>query len=100
MVVFNHTAESATYAIAVTGVALAYFAGPRRPLDQVLLGFVFLLTSMSPRFPRSWVHQVVEPYALKAVPCILFWAATVWHLVARPAPSPPPPAGEPERRAR
>jgi hypothetical protein len=83
VVIFNHMAESATFVIAVVGVALAYFAGPRRPLDQILLGLVFVLTSMSPRFPRSWVVNVLEPYAIKAVPCVLFWAATVWHLLAR-----------------
>jgi hypothetical protein len=84
MVIFNHTAESATYAIAVVGVALAYFAGPRRPVDRVLLAFVFALTSMSPRFPLTFIHQVVQPLALKALPCILFWAATVRELLTRP----------------
>jgi hypothetical protein len=83
VVVFNHTAESATFAIAVTGVALCYFAGSRTPLERALLALVFVFTSMSPRFPRAWVHAFIEPYAIKAVPCLLFWAATVWSLARR-----------------
>ncbi len=66
-------------------MVLAYLAGPRRPFDRVLLALVLALTSMSPRFPRSRVVAFFEPYAVKAIPCVLVWARTVWRLAAGPA---------------
>jgi Glycosyltransferase family 87 len=80
MVIFNHASESATFFIAMCGVGLWYFARPRRPGEAVLFGLALLLTSMSPRFPRVVVERIVEPYALKALPCILVWLALVWEL--------------------
>jgi hypothetical protein len=82
MVIFNHAAESATYFIAMCGVGLWYFARPRGRRDAILFGLALLFTSMSPRFPGSVVDHVVEPYVLKAVPCILVWLALVLELVS------------------
>lgn len=88
MVIFNHTAESATYAVAVCGVGLWYFTRPRSRRELALLGLAFLLTSMSPRFPHFLVLELVEPYALKALPCLLIWLVAIWELATweRPAP--------------
>jgi glycosyl transferase family 87 len=82
MVIFNHAAESATFFIAMCGVGLWYFARPRRPKEAALLVFALLLTSMSPRLPAAVIEHVVQPYALKAVPCLLVWIAIVVELVS------------------
>jgi hypothetical protein len=98
MVIFNHAAESATYAVAVCGVGLWYFIRPRGLRDTLLLGLAFLLTSMSPRFPHALVIGLVEPYALKALPCFLIWLVAIWELATWEHPAPAaiastPPAG-------
>jgi glycosyl transferase family 87 len=82
MVIFNHAAESATYFIAMCGVGLWYFARPRGPSGGALLALAVLLTSMSPRFPSAVVDRVIQPYALKALPCFLVWIVLVIELVS------------------
>jgi hypothetical protein len=82
MVIFNHAAESATFFIAMCGVGLWWFARPRGPAEGALLASAFLLTSMSPRLPSSVIEHVVQPYALKAVPCVAVWIAIVLELAS------------------
>jgi hypothetical protein len=79
VVIFNHMAESATYVIAVCGVGIWYFSQPYHRVNLVLLLFVFVCTSLSPTdvFPTAVRHQVILPFVLKAVPCILVWLKLV-----------------------
>ena len=84
LVVFSSSSESPTYVIAVTGVAI-WFISQRtgmRPLPQVLLGLVFLLTILSPTdlFPSYISKTIVDPYALKALPCFLVWVVCTVQL--------------------
>ena len=48
----------------------------------------FVLVSLSPTdvFPRVLREQIVQPFVLKALPCILLWGAISWKLL-RTAPS-------------
>jgi hypothetical protein len=80
MVIFNHMAESATFVIATCGVALWYVASSRGPKETALLALVFVLTANASRLPTELILRVVEPYALKAVPCILVWLVALWNL--------------------
>lgn len=74
-VIFNHKAESPTFIIAVAGVALWYFAQKPSTLNLVLLLLVFVFTCLSPTdlFPRSIRTDIIIPYQLKVLPCILVW---------------------------
>ncbi len=76
VVVFNHKAESPTFVIAMCGVAIWYCASARRGWETALLIITFVLVSLSPTdiFPRAWREQIVQPFVLKAVPCIAIWA--------------------------
>ncbi|HEY9114923.1 MAG TPA: glycosyltransferase family 87 protein [Bacteroidales bacterium] len=82
VVIFNHKAESPTYIIAMSGVAIWFIMSKKSTLNIVLLTFAFLLTSLSPTdiFPRSWLNTWVIPYSLKAVPCILIWVKIIYEL--------------------
>jgi hypothetical protein len=75
MIIFNHRAESSTFVIAVTGIALWFFNSRKKTLDLVLLLLALILTSFSPTdlFPRYLREQYVLPYVLKVLPCILIW---------------------------
>lgn len=77
VVLFSTSAESATYVIAVLGVAWWYMVEPTpRPAWQVgLLVFLILLTSLSPTdlFPSFVRENLIKPYSLKALPCFLAW---------------------------
>ena len=98
MIIFNHKAESATFIIAMCGVAIWYFPQVRKTENLVLLGLAFLFTTMSPRLPDRLVEAVVLPYALKAVPCILVWFKITFELVFSPFARDEPPVTRAETR--
>ena len=85
MVIFNHKAESPTFIIAVTGVALWYFVQSESPgkWQQVLLLSTLILTSLSPTdlFPAYLRIAWVIPYALKALPCLAVWVAIISEMI-------------------
>jgi hypothetical protein len=83
VVIFNHRAESPTFILAVTGVALWYFARPRLQAERVLLWLVFILTCLSPTdlFPPIVRKKIIGPYVLKAVPCIAVWLKLSYELL-------------------
>lgn len=77
VVLFSSGSESSSYIIAFVGIALWYISAPwkRNKWDIFLLVFAFILTSMSPSdlFPAYIRREFVQPYALKAFPCIIIW---------------------------
>lgn len=82
--VFNHKAESPMFVIALAGVAIWYIMQAGRPADKFLLWFVLILTSFSvtdlcPVYIR---HNLIQPYLLKVVPCIVVWLVIEWRLLA------------------
>lgn len=83
VVIFNHKAESPTYIIALCGAALWYCVSEKRPWEKALCWTAFILASLSPTdvFPRYLREVWVQPYVLKAVPCIIIWAVVSGHLL-------------------
>jgi hypothetical protein len=85
VVIFNHKAESSSYIIAMSGVALWFFARETGRFDAILLGLAFVFTTLSPTdvFPRSFSTAFFVPYAIKVVPCVLIWFKVTFDLVSR-----------------
>ena len=75
VIIFNHTAESSTYVIAITGVAIWYLASKRGYLEKGLLLITFILSILSPTdiFPDYLKEHLIKPYALKALGPSLIW---------------------------
>lgn len=75
IVIFNYRAESPTFIIAVTGVAMWFVMANKNTLNIILFCLAIVLTILSPTdiFPAFLRNQYVVPYALKAFPCILIW---------------------------
>lgn len=77
VVLFSSGSESCSYIIALTGVVIWYFSFPRKRnrWDLCLLIFAFIVTSLSPTdiFPRTIRKELIQPYALKALPILLIW---------------------------
>lgn len=84
-VIFNPVSESPTYITAVTGVICWWFVSPQSTLDRVLFISCFVLTVLSPSdlFPAFVRNELMVPYALKALPCVLIWFR-VLYLMHRP----------------
>lgn len=75
VVIFNHKAESPTFIIAMLGVTLWFIWTTNNTFTKILFLFAFVFTSLSPTdlFPSYVNENLVKPYTLKAVPCILIW---------------------------
>ncbi len=73
--IFNHIAESASYIVAILGVGIWYSVAKKDKLSLFFLITIFILSVLSPTslFPSYLRHHYIEPYILKAVPCILLW---------------------------
>ena len=74
VVIFNHQAESPTYAIAMFGVALWGVTRPVTPWHVALLWFAFILTGLSASdlFPDT-AQTFFAAHSLKALPCVVIW---------------------------
>lgn len=74
-VIFNHIAESASYMVAMFGVALWYVSEEKNPWVNGLMILALLLTSLSATdlFPKFVRIHYIKPYVLKGFPCMLIW---------------------------
>ena len=83
IVIFNHKAESPTYIIAMTGVALWFIEGEKSPINIILLVLALVLTSLSSTdiFPTYLRTDFIQPYAIKAFPCILIWMKIIYDMM-------------------
>ena len=75
VVLFNHKAESPTFIIAITGVALWFFTQPKSWINNGLLILAVVFTELSPTdiFPREIREEYFMPWVVKVVPIILIW---------------------------
>ena len=87
VVIFSAAAESPTYIIAMTGVALWFVLqhSPKKKYVVFLLVFAIILTSFSPSdiFPSYLREHFIRPYALKALPCVLIWFVLIYDMITR-----------------
>ncbi len=83
VIIFNHSAESPTYIIASTGVFIWYLKSNKSRLNVSLFLFFFIITVMSPNdlFPEYIRENYVNPYSLKALPCVLIWIKIQFDLL-------------------
>jgi Protein of unknown function (DUF2029). len=83
VIIFNHKAESSTFIIAISGVALWYFANNKAGWRMALLWFTFVFTCLSPTdlFPPVVRQQFLVPYFIKVVPCIVLWVVIIWQIL-------------------
>ena len=87
VVLFSTGSESSGYIIALAGVVVWYTAVPwqRSGWDVALMVFVFVLTSLSPSdlFPPYLRKEIVQPYALKALPVSIVWLKLCYEICTR-----------------
>ena len=85
VVIFNHKAESPTFIIAMSGVALWYFLQAPKIENTILVIAAFIFTSLSPTdlFPSFIRNEWLVPYVFKAVFCILIWFKIIVDLFVR-----------------
>lgn len=84
VVIFNHKAESPTYIIAMSGVAIWFFSQKINSLNLTLAVFAIFITSISPTdlFPAYLRKEFILPFQLKALPCIIIWLKIEYELIS------------------
>jgi hypothetical protein len=84
VVIFNQAAESSTYIIASTGVAIWYVNSKKTVFDKILIVTTFILTVISPSdlFPVYLKKNFVDPYVLKAVGPIMIFIKIQYSLIS------------------
>lgn len=84
VVIFSSSAESPTYIIAVTGIAI-WFAvhTPLNKIQTLLLLFLFLFTILSPTdlFPKTVRAGFFVKFSMKALPCFIIWLVMIKELL-------------------
>ena len=87
VVLFSTGSESSGYITALTGASIWFVISPwkRGGWAIALMVFAFLLTSMSPSdlFPAFIRKEYVQPYALKALPCVIIWFVLVYEMLTK-----------------
>jgi hypothetical protein len=89
-VVFNHQAESASFVVSSTGLAIWYATSDRAPWRTALVGLMLVVESLPHLFfiPAEVYNHVIYPNALDIIPCLLLWLVIQVELW-RAAPSRP-----------
>jgi hypothetical protein len=86
-VLFSTGSENSTYIIAFAGVALWYCCAPwqRTKWDIALMVLVFIISSLSPGdlFPKVIYREVIQPYALKALPVTIVWLKLCYEMYTK-----------------
>lgn len=86
VVIFSSSAESPTYIIAVTGIAV-WFAihTPLNKIQTLLLLFLFLFTILSPTdlFPKTIRDGFFIKFSMKALPCFIIWLVMIKELTTK-----------------
>jgi len=82
---FSTGTESYGYIAPMTGFVVWYTTAPwkRTRWDLVLLIYAFIFTSLCTSdvfFPRWIWKQLIEPYALKALPTTIVWFYLIWEM--------------------
>jgi hypothetical protein len=83
VIIFNHKAESPTFIVAISGIAIWFFAQKEKKINYILLLVAFICTTLSvsdlvPQFIRE---NIVYPYDIKVIPCIVIWVKVTWDLI-------------------
>ena len=83
IVIFNHKAESPTFVIAVTGVAIWFFTQEFNKLNFsfLILALLFTVLAATDLFPKFIRDDYFIPYVVKAIPCIFIWGKITWELI-------------------
>lgn len=75
VILFNHTAESSGYIIALTGCAIWYFSQPKTKLNTILIILTFVIVSLfsTDLMPANIRNNYIYPYYIRTLPIIIIW---------------------------
>ena len=90
-VLFNHTSESPSFVVAYAGIVIWYASSPRSRLRTAVMALTLLVMVVHDvDVVPHWVkYEVLFPYRIKGIPCLVAWLAMQWELLVTPRATPP-----------
>jgi glycosyl transferase family 87 len=94
-VLFNHASESPSFVVAYAGIVIWYVSSPPNRLRTAVLALTLLVmvvhdVDVVPRWVKS---EVLVPYRIKGIPCLVAWFVMQWELLVMRRSTPPPDPG-------
>lgn len=85
VVLFNHQSERATFIIAYAGIVIWYVGSPRSRLRTGILTLMLLVMVVHDVdvVPRWVKPEILIPYRIKGIPCLVAWFVIQAELLAR-----------------
>ena len=82
LVLFNHQSERATFVVAYTGIAIWYASAPTERLRTAVMALTLLVMVVHDVdiVPRWVKNEVLIPYRIKGIPCLVAWLVMEWQL--------------------
>lgn len=83
VILFNHTAESSGYILAMAGAAIWYFSGPPMRLRTVLIMATFIVVSLfsTDIMPADIRNTYIYPYYLRTLPILIIWVVVIYDML-------------------
>jgi hypothetical protein len=103
-VLFNHASESPSFVVAYAGIVIWYVSSPPSRLRTAVMALTLLVMVVHDVdvVPRWVKWEILVPYRVKGIPCLVAWFVMQWELLvtprstpladARSFPTPPSPA--------
>jgi len=94
-VLFNHASESPSFVVTYTGIVIWYASSPPSRLRTAIMAFTLLVMVVHDVdvVPRWVKHDILVPYRIKGIPCLVAWFVMQWELLATARSTPPLDAG-------
>jgi hypothetical protein len=77
--------------VAYAGIVIWYVSSPPSHLRTAVMALTLLVMVVHDVdvVPRSVKYDVLFPYWIKGIPCLLAWLAMQWELLVAPRATPP-----------
>jgi glycosyl transferase family 87 len=94
-VLFNHASESPSFIVAYTGIVIWYVSSPPSRLRTAVMALTLLVMVVHDVdvVPRWVKYDILVPYRIKGIPCLVAWFAMQWELFFGSFPAPSSPVG-------
>jgi len=85
-VLFNHASESPSFVVAYTGIVIWYTSSPPSRLRTAVMALTLAVMVVHDVdvVPRWVKHDILVPYRIKGIPCLVAWFVMQWELLRTP----------------
>ena len=85
-VLFNHASESPSFVVAYAGIVVWYVSSPPSRLRTAIMALTLLVMLVHDvdLVPRWVKYDILVPYRIKGIPCLVAWFVMQWELLGTP----------------